>query len=120
MRKRVRRSDPHKEQQWRSAVQEWQKSGQSIRDYCRAHGLRESTFYFWRRELVRRGSASIQQPGEVQPPAGTVPRDRRGSAPRRPVLRAVRDQARFLPVRVLLDWEQPGNRAPAEFCAAGD
>jgi len=30
-------------------------SGQSIRQFCREHQLAESAFYFWRRELGRRG-----------------------------------------------------------------
>ena len=36
MKKRVRRGDPQRRQQWQAAVWQWQKSGQSVRDYCRA------------------------------------------------------------------------------------
>jgi hypothetical protein len=42
-------------QRWRIAVggvvpereRRWQ-SGQTMRDYCRAEGLKESAFYFWK------------------------------------------------------------------------
>jgi transposase-like protein len=108
MKKRVRRSDPQRERQWQAAVRQWQKSGQSIRDYCRDQGLRESAFYFWRRELTRRGLAGIQQPGDGQPPASKAP-GKEGAAARRRRTSATRhDRARFLPVQVVLDREQPG------------
>ena len=107
MKKRVRRCDPQREQQWRAAVQQWQKSGQSIRDYCRACGLRESAFYFWRRELTRRSPAGIPQRGDGQSPAGKAPGDEKASARRRRASAARHDQARFLPVQVVLDREQP-------------
>lgn len=41
-----------------------EKSGHTVRDYCRAEGLRESAFYFWRRKLARRSQPS----GAVSPP----------------------------------------------------
>ena len=36
-------------------VRRWREGGQSVRAFCRAEGLRESAFYFWRRRLARRG-----------------------------------------------------------------
>jgi len=39
---------------WREHVAGWEKSGQSVRGYCRAQGLTESGFHFWKRELKRR------------------------------------------------------------------
>jgi transposase-like protein len=39
---------------WRKTIGEQRGSGQSIRAFCRTHGVPESRFYFWRRELVRR------------------------------------------------------------------
>lgn len=39
---------------WRKTLADFQSSGLSIRGFCRAHGLPESAFYFWRRELTRR------------------------------------------------------------------
>jgi transposase-like protein len=35
-------------------VRRCRESGQSVRAFCRTEGVRESAFYFWRRELVRR------------------------------------------------------------------
>jgi transposase-like protein len=32
-------------------------SGLSIRAFCRKHAVRESAFYFWRRELAERAAA---------------------------------------------------------------
>jgi hypothetical protein len=32
----------------------WKRSGLSVRTFCRAEGLNQGTFYWWRRELNRR------------------------------------------------------------------
>jgi len=53
---RLRRSDPEKERYWRGLVQGHGGSGQSVREYCRQAGVRESAFYWWRRELARRNA----------------------------------------------------------------
>ena len=45
MRKRNRRGDPQKQMYWEEVVRRWKESGQSVRGYCRAEGLRESAFY---------------------------------------------------------------------------
>lgn len=55
MKKRSRRGDPQKQRHWEEVMRRWQEGGQSVRAYCHAEGLRESAFYFWRRELARRG-----------------------------------------------------------------
>lgn len=49
-----------REAYWRKHVEARERSGQSVREYCRARGLSESGFYFWKRELKRRdeGAAS--------------------------------------------------------------
>ncbi len=63
MKKRRWRSDPQKQVQWEEAVRRWRESGQSVRDYCRAAGVRESAFYFWRAELERRhSSGAVSRP----------------------------------------------------------
>ena len=46
--------DRSREQFWRKTLSDFQASGLSIRGFCRAHGLHESAFYFWRCELARR------------------------------------------------------------------
>jgi transposase len=87
MKKRIRRSDPQKQAHWEEVIRGWKESGQSVRGYCRAEGLRESAFYFWRRKLERRARSS----GTVgQAPARA---SRRLSEPRR-------GTPSFLPVRV--------------------
>ena len=35
----------------------WQESGQSIASYCRAHGLKEYSFHYWRTKLTITPSA---------------------------------------------------------------
>jgi hypothetical protein len=47
--------DVIKEQYWREQLAGQPGSGLSVRAYCRRHRLRESAFYFWRKELARRG-----------------------------------------------------------------
>jgi hypothetical protein len=54
MKKRIRHGDPQRQSYWEEVVRRWRKGGQSVRAFCRAEGLRESAFYFWRRELARR------------------------------------------------------------------
>ena len=49
-----------REAYWRRQVGAWERSGESVRGYCRSRGLSESGFHFWKRELKRRdaGAAS--------------------------------------------------------------
>jgi hypothetical protein len=46
--------DRRRESQWRQIISEHGRSGLSIREFCRKGKLRETAFYFWRRELQRR------------------------------------------------------------------
>jgi len=103
MQKRVRRGDPQREQQWQAAVRQWETSGQSIRDYCHAQGLKESAFYFWRRKLARPGRQGVaRQEGKGRQPAGNRAEGKRASASLRRAPRARQEQAGFLPVHVVL------------------
>lgn len=43
-----------KEAFWKLAVEEWKTADTTIREFCRSNGLKESAFYFWRRELAKR------------------------------------------------------------------
>jgi hypothetical protein len=54
---RLRRSDPERERYWRKVVWGQERSGQSVREYCRGAGVKESAFYWWRRELALRSQA---------------------------------------------------------------
>jgi transposase-like protein len=62
MRSRISGGDPQRRRYWQDVVRRWREGGQSVRAFCRAEGLRESAFYFWRRELVRRGDRARRQP----------------------------------------------------------
>ena len=44
--------DVKKWDRWRGLVGRQSRSGQSVRAFCREHGLGESAFYFWRRQLA--------------------------------------------------------------------
>ena len=73
------RRDPSKEKHWRRMLRLWQRSGQTGRDFCAAHGLGEPSFYAWRREIARRDqeqppSRATTQPEKLQrPPRGALP-----------------------------------------------
>ncbi len=49
-----RRRSAEKEVVWRRHLEQHAGSGQSIRAYCRDHGVSEPSFYVWRREIFRR------------------------------------------------------------------
>lgn len=51
MAKQVRRSKAEREAFWRRQFNNWHQSGQTITAFCRAHGLTESAFHLWKREL---------------------------------------------------------------------
>jgi transposase-like protein len=50
--------DSQKERFWRQAIGRWQKSGLTIRAFCRQHGVAEANFHAWRRTLADRDSAA--------------------------------------------------------------
>jgi transposase-like protein len=61
MRKQKRQSEqnrwmrsPVKEHYWRKQIALWQDSGLSVRAFCKEHGVVETSFYAWRRELIVR------------------------------------------------------------------
>ena len=65
--------DPAQERAWRERVARWSTSGQSVRAFCQQHGLIETSFYYWKREL-RAGKRSPSP-------------QRRGAFPRRTLRR---------------------------------
>ena len=73
MRKRISGGEVQRQSYGQDVVGRWRESGESVRAFCRAEGLRESTFYFWRRELARRGHRVDRQPGIRSPGATFVP-----------------------------------------------
>lgn len=52
--------DAAKERFWRKALARWQRSGESVRAFCAGAGLREPSFYAWRRELARRDQSAAR------------------------------------------------------------
>ena len=44
-------SDPGREPYWRTVLARWRRSGLSARAFCRAEGVNEAQFYWWRRKL---------------------------------------------------------------------
>jgi len=85
---RLRQSDPEKERYWRRLVQGQGRSGQSVREYCRQAGVKESAFYWWRRELARRGGSGRGQAKAAMPLGGGMSGD---------------EVSTFVPVRLLAD-----------------
>ena len=65
--------DQRKERDWRRRIREWRASGLSVRAFCDRHGLDESRFYVWRRQLEQPdGQATSFVPVRVvadEPPA---------------------------------------------------
>lgn len=49
--------DLDKESAWRRSIAAQAESGKSVRSWCRLHDVKENSFYWWRRELVRRDTA---------------------------------------------------------------
>ena len=70
MAKRATR-DKHREAYWRKLIRKRERSGLTIRGYCRENNLPESAFYFWRRELERRDGTrgEAEQEQRKRPPA---------------------------------------------------
>jgi transposase-like protein len=62
-----------RERMWRGRIVGQQTSGLTIRGYCRRHGLHESAFYFWRRELAKRDRGAFMIPSESFVPVSVVP-----------------------------------------------
>jgi len=53
---------------WRRIVRQQAASGVTIRDFCRTSKLRESAFYFWRKELLRREAMQLRHHDHVPSP----------------------------------------------------
>ena len=71
MKKRVRQGGSERQTYWEETMRRWKKSGQSVRAFCRNEGLRESAFYFWRRELAQRCHRT-EAANESRPPVSSL------------------------------------------------
>jgi hypothetical protein len=94
-----RSGDRAKRQRWRELVARWRESGETVREFCRRMGVKQSTFYRWRQRLARGGR---RQGGHCQTAGNVSPRQpvdvtSGGGGPGQHVA------ARFLPVQVVLD-----------------
>jgi transposase-like protein len=54
---------PIKQEKWRRLFSEQEESGESVAGFCRARGVREALFYYWRKRLRE---AAMPQFVEVQ------------------------------------------------------
>lgn len=64
-----RARDLIKEAVWRRRLDRHADSGQTVRAWCRRHGVKEAVFHWWRRELARRNTEqapSVHRDAEVQ------------------------------------------------------
>lgn len=68
---------PEKEAYWRKMLRRHQRSGLSVRQFCRGEGLSEAAFFSWRREIAKRdregssrvaGRSSLQGKSSKQAP----------------------------------------------------
>jgi len=57
--------DLKRERAWRQHIAEQRSSGQTIRAYCDARQIRETSFYFWRQEIAKRDRESAAQPNSA-------------------------------------------------------
>ena len=71
MKKRVRQGGAARQTYWEEVMRRWRESSQSVREFCRNEGVRESAFYFWRRELAQR-SQSTDAVRKSRPPASPL------------------------------------------------
>ena len=58
---------PIKQEKWRSLVSEQQESGQSGAAFCRARGLSESLFYYWKKRLREAATPPFVEVQVAQP-----------------------------------------------------
>jgi hypothetical protein len=54
-----RARDERKAQQWQRWIDQWRRSGLSVRAFCARHRLATASFYNWRRILKQRATAEV-------------------------------------------------------------
>lgn len=84
-----RRADPNRQQEWEERFRRFEKSSQTVADFCRAEEVSQASFYYWKKKLPggsrrrlrvgrRRRSAQPANPGSgfrsviLTPPADAV------------------------------------------------
>jgi transposase len=72
MARRPTRPDTTKERFWRRLLQQWRRSGLTIREFCADHEVSEPSFYAWRRTLAqldeRSAGSARPVPSDAKPP----------------------------------------------------
>jgi transposase len=63
--------DGRRETRWRGILKEQEHSALGVRAFCRMKGVRETAFYYWRRELQRRQAEQVQR-GRDEPSAAPM------------------------------------------------
>ena len=99
MKKRVRQGGSERQAYWEEAMRRWKGSGQSVRAFCGNEGVRESAFYFWRRELAQR-SRRTEAANGLRPQASPLTKASHSCERASPRHSSVPS---FLPVRVVED-----------------
>ena len=62
--------DPEKEKFWQEKMAEYEKSGQTVREFCAGNELREVQFFYWRRALKEQPEKKATGFVELVRPAG--------------------------------------------------
>lgn len=62
------KTDNELRQFWQMAVDTWQSSGLSVRQFCRQEGLSEPSFYSWRKKLIK---CDMPENGKLKEPASS-------------------------------------------------
>jgi transposase-like protein len=110
MKRKGPRRDINKELFWRGILREHRQSAENIRDFCRKKGLTEPSFYAWRREIKRRGSA---KGGRIAKASRPNPARMVRLSASKPVKRRT-IAAAFLPVRISNGITVPPSTASVE------
>jgi hypothetical protein len=61
--------DLNREHLWRQHIQRQRTSGMTAREYCRTYTLRETTFFYWRKEIAKRDRQAAAPLTTASPPA---------------------------------------------------
>ena len=56
-----KKSDTEQQQFWQMAIETFQSSGLSVRQFCKQEGLSEPGFYSWRRKLAKADEAKMEK-----------------------------------------------------------
>lgn len=66
-RRKCKRSRAWRRAWWRNHVDVWRDSGLSGAEYCRRHGLKPQSFYWWRGRFTREDGGSSKRRGAESP-----------------------------------------------------